>query len=105
VLLDQRTQVPSLDVPFFGRPAPTAAGPGRLALRHGIPVLPVAIARRGRGHVVRHLAPLTPAADPAAARDDGQVAAFLAECNDCLEQLIRRNPAEWVWFHRRWDDG
>ena len=35
-------------------------------------------------------------------------AGLLAACNDALEELIRRNPAEWVWFHRRWenaDDG
>ena len=104
VLLDQALAVPSLPVPFWGRPAPTVAGFGRLALRRGIPVLPLAMARRDRGHVVRHLAPLCPAPDAAAARDDARVTAFLAECNRALEELVRRNPAEWVWFHRRWPD-
>jgi len=102
VLLDQNLAVPSLPVPFLGRPAPTVAGFGRLALRRGIPVLPLAIARRGGGHVVRHLAPLRPDPDPAAARDDAAVAAFLAACNGALEALVRRNPGEWVWFHDRW---
>ncbi len=100
VLLDQRTRVDSLDVPFFGRAAPTATGFARLALRTGAPVLPVAIGRRGAGHVVRHLPPLRPAggADPAA------VYSFLRECNAALERLIRDNPVEWVWFHARWRD-
>ena len=102
VLLDQNLAVPSLPVPFWGQAAPTVAGFGRLALRRGIPVLPLAIGRRGRGHVVRHLAPLRPPADGAAARDDVRVTAFLAACNLALEELVRRNPAEWVWFHRRW---
>ncbi|MFO7610672.1 MAG: lysophospholipid acyltransferase family protein [Candidatus Krumholzibacteriia bacterium] len=104
VLLDQRLAVPSLPVPFFGRPAPTAAGFGRLVLRRGVPVLPVAIGRLGGGHVVRHLAPLLPPPDPAAARDDARVAAFLAACNGALEEMVRRNPAEWVWFHPRWTE-
>jgi len=103
VLLDQRTRVPSLDAPFFGHPAPTAAGFGKVALRRGIPVLPVAIARRGEGHEVRHLAPLLSEPDEAAARDAERVAEFLGRCNRRLEELIRRNPVEWVWFHRRWE--
>jgi lauroyl/myristoyl acyltransferase len=26
----------------------------------------------------------------------------LTLCNAQLESFIRRNPAEWVWFHHRW---
>ena len=102
VLLDQNTGVQNIAVPFFGRPAPTPAGFARIALRYGIPVLPVAIARRGAGHVVRCLEPLWPQ-DADGRTDPLLLAEFLGRCNDALERLIRRNPAEWVWFHRRWD--
>jgi KDO2-lipid IV(A) lauroyltransferase len=99
VLLDQRTRAANRAAPFFGHPAPTPVGLARIALRDGVPILPVAIARRadGRGHAVVHLAPLA-----VAGRDED---ALLADCNAALERLIRRNPAEWVWFHRRWEDG
>jgi len=98
VLLDQNTRVHNVPVRFFGREAPTPVGPARLALRYGIPLLPVAIGREGDGHRVIHLPPLDP-------RDfaEGGEAALLTACNAALEELIRRNPAEWVWFHRRWD--
>lgn len=97
VLLDQNTRVRNLRIPFFGRPAPTPATAARLALRYGIPILPVAIARRGDGHEVVGLPPIDP-------RDHaGDLAGLAAACNRALEELIRRNPAEWVWFHRRWD--
>jgi KDO2-lipid IV(A) lauroyltransferase len=100
VLLDQNVAARTEVVPFFGRPAPTPAGLAVLALRRGIPVLPVALARDGRGgHLVRHLAPLVVPAGPAG---DEEVRAFLTRCNARLERLIRRNPAEWVWFHDRW---
>lgn len=107
ILLDQNVGARTEDVPFFGRPAPTAAGLAVIALRHGIPVLPIAIARDpgGRGHIVRHLAPLPPGG-PAGDRGQPtreQVRDFLTECNGRLEELIRRNPAGWVWFHRRWN--
>lgn len=103
VLLDQNTSVQNRLVPFFGRSAPTPAAIGRIALRDGIPLLPVAIARAGEGHVVRRGEPIRPAAE-GPTRDDAQLDVLLGRCNDALEGLIRRNPAGWVWFHRRWHE-
>lgn len=97
ILLDQNTQAQSLVVPFFGRPAPTPSGIGKIAMRYGLPVLPVGIQRTGREHVVSHLPPVMPQA-----YDKQDLAEFLATCNLQLETMIRRNPAEWVWFHKRW---
>jgi len=96
VLLDQNTRVSNLPVPFFGRPAPTPSGAAKLALRYGIPILPVVIRRTGEGHRLVHLPVIEP--------DDhrGDLPGLLAACNSALEEMIRRNPREWVWFHRRW---
>jgi KDO2-lipid IV(A) lauroyltransferase len=101
VLQDQYTSVQNLEIPFFGEPAPTPVGLARLALRYGIPVLPVAIARdpeTGR-HRVLHRPPIA-FRETGHAADD--VEAYLALCNRELEHFIRRNPTEWVWFHNRW---
>jgi len=98
VLLDQRTRVANLPVPFFGRSAPTAAGFARLALRYRIPVLPVCIGRTDGGHEVRHLPPV---ALPAGEDPQAQLS-LLTACNRALATMIERNPAEWVWFHQRW---
>jgi KDO2-lipid IV(A) lauroyltransferase len=100
VLLDQNTRVQNIDVPFFGHPAPTAAGFGKLALRYRVPVLPVAIARAGDGHHVVHLPPV----GLPECGNESAVVEFLRQCNAALETLIRRNPAEWVWFHQRWPE-
>lgn len=98
VLLDQNTRVQNVPVPFFGHPAPTPVGFARLALRYRVPVLPVAIGRVAGGHRVSHLSPLPlPAGEGPA-----EVQLFLQRCNEALEYFIRRNPAEWVWFHDRW---
>ncbi len=101
VLQDQNTLARNLDVPFFGEPAPTPAGLARLALRYRIPVLPVAIARdrHDNRHLVIHRPPLV---FKEAGGSDEDVESFLALCNNQLEYFIRRNPAEWVWFHKRW---
>ena len=102
ILQDQHTRTRNLGVPFFGEPAPTPVGLARLALRYDIPVLPVAIARdqdTNRQRVVY----LPPLEFKAGGSGDDDVRGFLALCNSRLEYFIRRNPAEWVWFHKRWD--
>lgn len=101
VLQDQYTRVQNLEVPFFGDPAPTPVGLARLALKYDLPVLPVAIARTGSGgrHEVLHRPPLT--FKKGGDRDE-DMESFLTLCNLELERFIKGNPAEWVWFHRRW---
>lgn len=101
VLQDQNTRVQNLEIPFFGEPAPTPAGLARLVMRYGIPVLPVAIARdrRTNRHLVIHRPPLV---FKGTGNIDDDVEDFLTLCNAQLEYFIRRNPAEWVWFHHRW---
>ncbi len=97
MLADHRGQVESVDAEFFGRPAPTAVGPGRLARRCGARILPVGITREGRGHriLVGEEVEYSPA-------DDDLVLA--TRCNAALESLIRRAPSEWTWFHDRYGD-
>lgn len=104
VLQDQHTRVQNLDIPFFGEPAPTPAGLARLALRYGIPILPVAIARAPGepGHLVIRRPPLE---FKETGSGDDQLKRVLGLCNAELEYFIRRNPAEWVWFHQRWKSG
>ncbi len=102
VLQDQRTQVRNLAVPFFGEPAPTPLGLAALALKYDIPVLPVVgIWDESRQvQVMSHLPPIWPA--EFAPHDQ---LGLLTRCNAALETFIRRNPEQWVWFHRRWDSG
>ena len=100
VLQDQRTRVRNIDVPFFGIPAPTPTGMAALALKYGVPVLPVAGVwdEAQKALVMRHLPPIR----PEEFAPDDQLG-FLTKCNGALEEFIRRNPEQWVWFHRRWN--
>jgi KDO2-lipid IV(A) lauroyltransferase len=97
VLIDQATDLPSVTVPFFGRPARTVAGPARLALAHGLAVVIGRIRRLPDGtHVVRidESPARSSAADP--------VAAWTATWTAALEEAIRDDPEQWVWMHDRW---
>jgi KDO2-lipid IV(A) lauroyltransferase len=106
VLPDQDTRVDSVSVPFFGVPARTPSGPVRLALRTGVPIVPLVIAMEADG---RHCLRIGPEVrlDPALARAQGAaleegILEATARCNQALERLIRPALDQWVWFHERW---
>ena len=83
-------------VPFFGVPAVTLLAPSRLAKALNMVVQPVVaeILPGGQGYVVRYQAPWPdfPGDDPLADS---------ARMNRWIESEIRRNPAQYLWVHRR----
>jgi len=97
-LIDQNTRVPSVDVPFFGRPAPTPSGPAVIALRTRTPVVVGTIRRLDRGsHEIEiSRVPLDHQSDT--------VETVTARFSRMLEERIRQVPEQWVWLHHRWND-
>jgi len=83
-------------VPFFGVPAATLLAPSRMARAFDMVVQPVVAEMRpgGAGYTVRFLAPWTdfPTDDPLA--DTRRI-------NRWIEDEIRRNPAQYLWVHKR----
>jgi len=83
-------------VPFFGVPAVTLLAPSRLAKALDMIVQPVVaeILPGGQGYRVRYEPPWTdfPSDDPVADS---------ARMNRWIETEIRRNPAQYLWVHRR----
>jgi KDO2-lipid IV(A) lauroyltransferase len=83
-------------VPFFGVSAVTLLAPSRMARALNMMVQPVVaeILPGGQGYVVRYEEPWTdfPSDDPVADS---------ARMNRWIESEIRRNPAQYLWVHRR----
>jgi KDO2-lipid IV(A) lauroyltransferase len=100
ILVDQDTHVPSISVPFFGRMARTPVAAAALAVRRGLPVVPVFIQRTGP---VGWKVIVRPPLEAPAEMDRKQaVRELTVRINAAIEQQIRANPAEWPWWHRRW---
>ncbi|HET6350407.1 MAG TPA: lysophospholipid acyltransferase family protein [Candidatus Krumholzibacteria bacterium] len=100
VLIDQHTRVAGAWVPFFGRPAHTPTAVAKLAMATGAAIVPMGIFLEHDGrHVVRVMPEL--AVVPGGDRD-ADVKRITAEASQAVEELIRLDPAQWVWFHRRW---
>lgn len=101
VLIDQHTRVSGIYVPFFNKPAHTPTGVARLALSTGTPILPMAIYMTpSRRHAIHTLPPIE--MPEAALSRDEQTRVLTERCSNSIEELIRLDPKQWVWFHRRW---
>jgi KDO2-lipid IV(A) lauroyltransferase len=101
VLIDQHTRVSGIYVPFFNRPAHTPVGIAKLAVATGAPILPMAIyIRRNGRHEIRILPPVE---SPGRAADkEEQIEELTRRCSGAVEELVRYDPTQWVWFHNRW---
>jgi KDO2-lipid IV(A) lauroyltransferase len=87
-------------VDFLGHPASTFKSLAVLALNTGAPVVPASCWREPDGsHVLRFEDPL-----PLIEHDDTTEAIRLntRAYNAALEQMLLRNPEQWIWMHRRW---
>jgi Kdo2-lipid IVA lauroyltransferase/acyltransferase len=84
-------------VPFFGVPAATLLAPARMARSLGMVVQPVVaeMLPGGAGYRVRFLPPWENYPG-----DDDDAAAAL-RMNRWIESEIRRNPAQYLWVHKR----
>ncbi len=83
-------------VPFFGVPAATLLAPSRLAKAMDMIVQPVVaeILPGGEGYLVRFESPWSDFPTDDAAADSARI-------NRWIEAEIRRNPAQYLWVHRR----
>lgn len=100
LLGDQDARAEGVFVPFMGRMASTPAGPARIALATGAPIVFGSIARAADGrHEVRIAPPIVPEGDP---RDENAVRDLTRRHTEALEAAVRERPEAWFWLHRRW---
>jgi KDO2-lipid IV(A) lauroyltransferase len=92
--------VQTVDVPFFGKPAPFPVGPARLAVRARSPILVVSCVRLpDRTYLMEAQAPLR--ADPAKSEDEN-VMALTAAMAAGFARVITAYPEHWYPYHPMW---
>jgi KDO2-lipid IV(A) lauroyltransferase len=99
MLVDQKNNE-GLPAPFFGRIAMTTPAPAALALKLKAKILVAANRRTGgaRFHVTVHDGPdFTPSGNETA--DIQKLTEILTAR---IEEIVRDDPAQWLWIHRRW---
>lgn len=108
LVADQNGGRAGVFAPFVGIPASTVPGPAVLALRTGAPLVLVYAHRIRPGRLRFVCGPEVdasgiPGHDPATGRyTDESVAELLTRINAAYEQVIRADPTQWLWGHKRW---
>lgn len=99
-LLNDQKFREGLAIPFFGHDAMTAPGPSRLAIKYGVPIVPVSTVRTGPAQfrVTIH-EPIVP---PDTGDKDADLKATVTLISAFIEARVRENPGQWFWMHRRW---
>jgi KDO2-lipid IV(A) lauroyltransferase len=102
ILMDTNMTPPQgVFVKFFGIEACTASGLARVALKTGAAVVPgFCLWEPKEGQYVLHFGPELHFEKTGDAERD--ILAATQQCNDVLENWIRRFPDQWLWIHRRW---
>jgi KDO2-lipid IV(A) lauroyltransferase len=99
MLVDQKLRE-GVAVPFFGHDAMTTPAPAALALKTGAQIVTVANKRLpGSRFHATVLEPLdfTPSGD-----EQQDVLTLTAAIQARIEEMVRRDPGQWLWIHNRW---
>ncbi len=98
LVADQNPGVPSNAywMNFFGKPAPFISGPGKGAVKNNTAVVIVGFSKIKRGYY--HFAPILITENGALFTPEQLTVSYKNE----LEKIIRKDPANYLWSHRRW---
>ncbi len=100
-IADQDAGERGLFVDFFGRPASTHKAIALLALEHKAPVMVGGARRIGTGfHYEVFLEEIIQPEEWTGKLDDARL--LTQRYTSALERIIRRNPEQYLWLHRRW---
>lgn len=99
ILIDQWAGPDGLWIDFFGHATSTTSIPARLAKKTGAALVPGYCIRTAVGKYKIMIQPEV----PLDTSEDWEKKTT-EELNQLLEKEILKNPAQWIWGHKRWKD-
>ncbi len=96
-LLNDQKMSEGIEVTFFGQPAKTASAIAELSLKRKLPIIPVFCYHQGNKFKMEVGDMITPDAEAT----EENVKALTQQCNDIMEEAIRKHPDQWFWLHKR----
>ena len=95
LMIDQRVSEGE-KINFFGKDALTTTLPAQLAIKFNLEIIPVFIERKqGNNFEIEFYKPVN-------SKNFNDKIELSKELNTILEEMIKRNPCQWIWTHNRW---
>jgi KDO2-lipid IV(A) lauroyltransferase len=99
LMIDQRVSE-GKKLPFFEQMALTTTLPAQLALKFNLDIVPVYMSRKTNDDFELEICqPIKILSNDDAEANKLNVSIKL---NKILEEMISRNPGQWIWTHNRW---
>ena len=95
LMIDQRVSEGET-VKFFNKSAKTTTIPAQLVKKYGCRIVPVYIERKNK-----HFFKLS-FQNPIKFEENSSIKEITLELNKVLEDMIMKNPDQWIWSHDRW---
>ena len=99
LMIDQRVSE-GRKLPFFGHMALTTTLPAQLAMKHQLDIVPIYIARNQQDNFVMEIYEPIKTINKDHS-ETGKLDLTIA-LNKITEQMITRDPGQWIWTHNRW---
>ncbi len=99
LMVDQRVGE-SERYPFFGVPAHTTTIPAQLALKYDLEIIPIFLERKEENFFKMEIQ--QPIKYEKTQNSDKDKKNITIEINRIIEQMILKNPSQWIWTHSRW---
>jgi KDO2-lipid IV(A) lauroyltransferase len=96
---DQRASEGSMKLSFFGRETSVFTGPATLSVKTGAPILVgMAVRQKDYSYEVN----LVEIKVDEGLSESEKIQWITKKYINVLEEIIRKNPEQWLWFHDRW---
>tara|TARA_E500000331_G_C17163586_1_gene672797 strand:- start:279 stop:1136 length:858 start_codon:yes stop_codon:yes gene_type:complete len=95
LMIDQRVSEGD-KIKFFGKEALTTSLPAQLSLKFNIDVIPIFLEREKNDSFVMHVN------KPINSSNFKDKLELTKKLNKILEDMILKNPNQWIWTHNRW---
>ena len=95
LMIDQRVSE-GVKTNFFKKPALTTTLPAQLALKYKLSIIPVFIQRKSNNKFVIEFQ------NEIKAEEFKDKQRLTEKLNEVLENMIVKNPMQWIWTHNRW---
>jgi len=101
LLADQNAGGSGVFVDFAGKAASTFKGPALLQMKFGSPMMVIRCERISPGRL-RFVAEPPLDLNDLPLTEDARAAEIARRMNAAYERVIRQDPAQWLWVHKRW---